>query len=219
MALPPYPQPQFPPRNNNSSATGGPLFPQPPDANTPLLEGAALVAAIQAWVVGLSGLGGALVRPAFQEEPGDIPSEGDVWIALRLAATTGDRFPYIEHDGEGAGADRLTRNEDIECLLSCYDLGITGLADRTARLVRDGMSVPQNREAILPIMVKEVGDMVAVPSLLKSRWLYRVDLPFRLRRAYTRAYGILSLQGFVTRIIVQDPAGNNFYITVNWPPA
>lgn len=64
-----------------SSTTGGFLPPAPAPAP---LEGAALMDAIQAWVVGVTGMDGKLVRPAWQPEPPVVPEAGASWAAFRL---------------------------------------------------------------------------------------------------------------------------------------
>jgi hypothetical protein len=37
------------------------------------------------------------------------------------------------------------------------------------------------------------GDLTAVPVIIKQRWLYRVDLPFSIRREIVRIYPVLDV--------------------------
>jgi hypothetical protein len=198
----------------NTSASGGPLSP----AGTPApLEGLALNQFIQQWMVGLTGMAGNLIRPRWQPEPASIPTEGNAWAAVGIIRRPRDTFPYISHDATGNGSDNLFRNESLECLASFYDLGVNGMADQLAALFADDALIPQNSEALLAggFMLVEVGEPVTVPSLLKSRWLYRTDVPFTLRRTVARNYPVENVLTAQVVITEQDPSGNNATITVN----
>jgi hypothetical protein len=186
----------------NDSSTGGVLSPLPNPAPTPL-AGLALNDFIQAWVVGITGLAGNLVRPRWQPEPPIIPDAAVAWCAIGIASRRGDTFPFVGHDGDGNGLDQIIRNEELDLLCSFYDLGTNGMADQFAELMRDGAVIAQNR-AVLQAQNFDlgfVGDLTIVPSLLKSRWLYRVDLPIQVRRQVVRQYPVLnvvSVAGSVT---------------------
>jgi hypothetical protein len=176
-----------------NSTTGGFLT-----ASTPGLEGQDLQRFIQQWIVGVSGLPANMVRPRWQIEPPNIPTEGNVWIAFGIGNTRTDAYPYVEHDptlNDGSGGDRLQRHEDFDVLCSAYDLGSTGMADATLSLFRDGTAIPQNRELLRAndLMLVEVGDMISVPTLLMQRWNYRVDMSVRLRRQIIREYPVYSI--------------------------
>lgn len=202
---------------SNNSSTGGYLAP----AGSPApLEGQALNRFIQGWVVGITGLAGSMVRPRWQPEPADIPDAGDAWAAIGITERPSDTFPYVGHDpagGTGDGADNLQRHEMLGVLASFYDLGTNGLADYYASLLRDGAAIAQNRETLETsgFNLIDVGDMTTVPSLLKSRWLYRVDLPFRLRRAIARSYPVLNVETGIVTIVEQNAAGENVTINLN----
>src|SRR5579871_6299419 len=115
----------------NTSASGGPLAPNPSPAP---LEGQALNRFLQAWIVGILGIDPTLVRPAFQSEPPDIPQAGTAFIAFRYTRRPADTFPAIVHHPDGSGYDELQRHEHIELLLSFYDLGTNGQAESLAAL-------------------------------------------------------------------------------------
>lgn len=177
----------------NTSATGGYLGPAVAPAP---LEGLALLNFFQAWLVGLSGIVGTLVRPALVPEPANIPPAATAWAAFRFRARSSDAFPYVEHvhtvDG---GEDRLQRHEELDLLVSFYDTGVTGQADALASRTRDGTAIPQNLEPLTTagMGLISVGSLQPVPSLLKERWLYRVDLPIGVRREVRRSYPVLNL--------------------------
>lgn len=168
----------------NTSATGGYLAPIPPDP----LEGKELLRFIQQWIVGLTGLDGKMVRPRWQPEPPNIPSAGEVWAAIGITARPSDTFPYVS-------GPELQRHELLNVLTSFYDLGSGGQADAMAARLRDGSAVPQNREVLTKnnFALIEVGEIITLPSLLKQRWLYRVDLNVLLRREIVRTYAVLDL--------------------------
>lgn len=181
----------------NTSATGGALSPAVSPAP---LEGQTLNRFIQQWIVGITGLDGTMVRPRWQAEPPNIPTAGTAWAAIGITSRPSDTYPYVRHDPTGLGSDELQRHETLNLLASFYDLGTNGLADNYAALLRDGAAIPQNLEplTVAGMALVETGDPVAVPSLLKTRWLYRVDLPVSLRRQINRIYpveNLLSSQG------------------------
>src|SRR5258708_4203476 len=119
------------------STTGGYLLP----VGAPPLEGEALNNFLQGWIVGITGLDGTMVRPRWQAEPPNIPTAGTAWAAIGTQVRPADEFPYVRHNGAangGAGQDELHQHEDIEILVSFYDLGTNGQADAFAALLRQG---------------------------------------------------------------------------------
>jgi hypothetical protein len=175
----------------NDSSTGGYLAPT--GAAPP--EGQALLDIIQAVIVGITGLAGPMVRPVWQSEPPNIPDAGDAWCAFRITRRRPDKWAVVTHNANGQGSDALQRHEDLHVLCSFYDLGSGGLADSLSALMRDGLSIAQNREALqLQNMgLGSIGECIAVPVILKNRWLYRVDLDFVLRRQINRVYPVLTV--------------------------
>ncbi len=178
----------------NDSSTGGPLAPSA--AETAPLTGQGLNRFLQQWIVGLTGLEGSFVRPRAQAQSPDIPTSGEAWCSFGISRRRGDAFPFIGHVGDGDGYDQLIRNEQIELLISFYDLGTNGQADTLAELMRDGAVIAQNRAYLQTqnFDLGFVGDLLTVPSLLKSRWLYRVDLSIEVRRQVSRQYPVLNIE-------------------------
>lgn len=176
----------------NTSATGGYLQP----TGTAPLEGQALLDFLQAWVVGITTLDGKMVRPRWQPEPPNIPSAGMAWAAIGVGGERkSDTYPAILHDSAGDGSDTLQRNEELSLKCSFYDLGSGGLADSYAARLRDGAAIAQNRESLFTagFALVSAGEPLAVPSLLRERWLYRVDLDVMLRRQINRTYPVLNI--------------------------
>lgn len=191
----------------NTSATGGYLV---PTVASPPLEGKPLLEFLQAVVVGISALPGPMVRPRWQAEPPDIPLAGTAWCAMGINNRASDTFPYVTHDpaaAAGEGADKMQRQEQMDILCSFYDLGVEGLADRYAAQLRDGFAIAQNREVLqlAGYSFAYGGDLVTVPSLLKERWLYRVDYAFSIRRQIDRTYPVLNLESAQGEIITDTP--------------
>lgn len=187
-----------------------------PAASPAPLQGDGLNTLLQPVIVGITGLPGPMVRPAFQEEPPNIPDAGEAWAAFRYAARPSDTFPSIVHeDTPDGGQDRLRRHETIEVLVSFYDLGTSGLADTYASLLRDGLGIPQNVEPLIAhgMGLVSVGVETTAPVLIKIRWQYRVDLPFTLRREVVRVYPIKSV--LTAQVTLEEDSGITVNITTN----
>jgi hypothetical protein len=184
----------------NNSSTGGYLAPLPAPAP---LQGQALLRFFQQIIVGITGLSGNLVRPYWQTEPPDVPDEGEAWAAFRIARRPSDTFPFIGRlpYQPDDGNDHLQRHEELHVLVAFYDTGSTGLdnsgglADTYASLLRDGLSVPQNREPLFlaGMGLKTVGEEVQVPVIFKKRWQNRVDFDFVVNRQVDRTYPVNTL--------------------------
>ncbi|MGY0790958.1 phage neck terminator protein [Azospirillum argentinense] len=198
---------------SNTSATGGPIL---PTGGVVPLEGQALSRFLQQWIAPLLGLEGPMVRPRWQAEPPNIPAAGEAWASIGITERSADAFPSVTHDPSGDGLDILIRHERLELLVSVYDLGVNGQADNHAALLRDNLLIPQNSEplSLAGFALVQTGTLTTVPSLLKSRWLYRVDLPITIRRAVARSYPVLNLLQGQATIVSGDPAGRTLTVPV-----
>lgn len=173
---------------SNTSATGGYLAP----AGSPApLEGTSFQDFLQALVVGITGLPGNKVFPRWQQEPPNLPPISADWAAIGITRTVRDFNANIVHDPSGNGADELQRNESVEILTSFYGPN----ADSFCDILSDGLQIDQNREVLFlnAMGLVATGDSITVPSIVKERWQYRVDLPMTIRRQVRRSYPILSL--------------------------
>jgi hypothetical protein len=190
----------------NDSSTGGYVVPNPSPPSPAPLEGRALLTFLQGWIVGVTGLPGKMVRPRWQIEPPNIPTNGTIWAALGISNRKADTFAYIAHDPVGPtgdGADNLQRHEELTLDVDFYDDGVTGLADLYAAVLRDGAAIGQNREPLFAagFGLVEVTDIVSLPSLLKEQWLYRASTSVVLRRQVDRSYPILNVESAAGDII------------------
>lgn len=158
-------------------------------------QDAALDDVIQAWIVGITALPGPMVRPSWQGEPPNIPDAGVVWMAFGIGNVDGDVFPYVGHAPLGDGSDNLQMHERMDVVVSCYDLGSGGQADKFAAILRDGANIEQNAFQLKPagMALVAVGSLLTVPILFKQRWQYRVDLPIRIARQIDRTYPVVSI--------------------------
>jgi len=197
------------------SSTGGYLAPLP---TTPPLEGEALDNFLHDLVAGVTGMDVTRIFPRWQPEPPNLPPAGTPWCAVGVTSRPSDTYPYIGHQGAGQGSSQMQRHETLNILASFYDLGAGGQADALAALFRDGLSISQNREQLMlnGFAFVSTGEPLAVPSLLKERWQYRCDLPFVLRRALVRSYGILNLEEVDATLNTQNP-GLTLPVTITPP--
>ncbi len=159
--------------------------------NAPLTPfGQDLQRILQQWVVGVSGLSGSFVRPLWQQEPANIPDVGDTWAAIGITETTGDAFPYIEHDPAGDGSDVVQNNETFVLATRWYGPD----AGRLCATMVMSCAVPQNRDKLLPIKLIRVPDRwLSVPVLFKERWQNRIDMNIVMRRQLDSRYAIFNL--------------------------
>lgn len=159
------------------------------------IEGSALQDFLQAVIAGITGIAGQYVRPRWQPEPPNLPGYGSDWCAFGIVSREADPFGMTQHDpagNGGSGSDNVSRHENLDVLVSFYGPN----ADANAGQLRDGLLIDQNRAALTAadISLIGIGEVVSVPSLVKDRWLYRVDLPVFLRRLTTRTFNILTIE-------------------------
>lgn len=143
---------------------------------------------IQLVLVGISGLPGAMVRPAFQLEPPPQPDRETDWLAFSIVHQDADVYAITEN--LEATTD-FERHETVQVLLSSYGPN----AQRTLALLRDGFQVEQNRAVMTAngMGLQETGRMQRAPSLIKDKWLNRYDMSLIFRRQIRRSYAIESL--------------------------
>jgi hypothetical protein len=179
----------------NDSSTGGYLLPL--DEPKPL-EGRELNDFLQGWVAGVTGLAGSLVRPRWQAEPPNVPPGATAWAAVGAQTRPADEFPLIIHNPNGNGGngqDELHQHEDIDVLVSFYDLGSNGQADEFAARLRQGLAINQNLEPLTAqgMGLIGIGPAIPLPTLFKTRWNYRVDLTVSIKREIIRIYPVQSV--------------------------
>lgn len=143
----------------------------------------------QRLVVGVTGLPGKMVRPRWQPNPPKQPTPDVNWCAVGVVDSAHDDNAALVHDrfaNNGDGADDVLRHEELTVLASFYGPNAAGFAD----LMRDGLSVPQNREALHAddVAFVAVGDKRIAPDLTNGQWVRRVDLTLLFRRGVKRSY-------------------------------
>lgn len=145
----------------------------------------------QDFIVGVTGLDGALVRPRFQRESPPMPSIGVDWVAFGIKSQTVDDGPYFEHHAENTTA---IRHEEIELFLSFY--GDHG--QHFSKFFIDGSAIPQNIAQLKHHNIKwmEVGNVMTAPDLLNGQYVHRFDVTTTFRRQTKRSYPIRTFKSF-----------------------
>jgi hypothetical protein len=178
----------------NDSTTGGFLTPEGPPAPAPPASDLDLDKLFQATVAAITSIDGTLVRPRFQEIPPTQPPSDVNWCAVGVMTTTPDAGPYMAQLPAQSPSDdpstQYIRHEGLNVLLSFYGPN----AQANASLLRDGIAVPQNMEALKAqqISLTEVGPARNASANINGRFLRRWDVAASFRRKIIRVYGIKS---------------------------
>jgi hypothetical protein len=132
-----------------------------------------------------------MVRPRWQPEPPNIPNFTDSWCAFGIVRRETDTFSAEIHHPDAEGYDETRRHQLLHCVASFYGPN----ADHYLMLFQEGMQINQNREWLTSheMDLVESEQPQTAPEFIKERWLYRVDLPFVLRRRIILRYPILNL--------------------------
>jgi len=170
--------------NTNTSATGGYLLPAPP---SPFPKHQTLEQFLQQVFVGVSGLPGDLVRPKWQPNPPKQPDIYTNWLAIGLQEEDADTFSYNSIDESGNNVFKRMEALTIQC--SFYGPQALGYG----RLVRDGLQLGQNREALQSggMDFVSTSKMTRIPDLVNERWVDRWEMSVFLRAEDMRVYPIL----------------------------
>jgi len=174
----------------NTSATGGVLTPSNPPA--PPLNDQQLEDFFQAWTVGLTGYPGALVRPAWQKNPPNIPANDVDWCSFKVSVSQADTFAVNLQYPDGQGYNQLRRHQVLTIRYSFWGPNASSYAD----LLRDGAAIPQNLEPfqLAAMGLIDFGDQVTAPELIKELWYRRVDMEMRVKRQIVRNYQVWTLE-------------------------
>jgi hypothetical protein len=167
----------------NTSATGGYLTP-----TDVIADDQALRRILHGFIVGLTGLAAEKVRPAWQGNMPAIEDNGVNWCAYAVGNFEAGQAYQVHVD-----ADEQTEMKQCETFdLSCSFYGAN--CERYCGLVRDGLQVAQNREAmwLQGISVTNAPKITHVPELVNTVWQDRCDIVIAMGREYTRRYDILS---------------------------
>ena len=140
------------------------------------------------YVMGITGLAGALIVPRWQPDPPNISDFESNWCAFGITDFKSDVFAA---EIQKIGYCEIHRHEIVQFMLSFYGKNSTGYA----RLFRDGVQLSQNHEILSAnsMGLVETGDLTNAPAFIKERWQRRIDLPFSIRRQIIRTYPILEI--------------------------
>jgi hypothetical protein len=153
-----------------------------------------------AFLVALSTIPGALVRPRWQPEPPNLPNFATDWLAWGITEMGEDRFAFQDQVQVGMGGFHgvVERDEILTMLMSFYGPRSAQLAKQVSASIQLGQNRPYLRAQNLTVI--EVLDPVKVPALLKEKWVPRVDQRIRFRRRATWAYQIHNVEEFQAQL-------------------
>lgn len=185
----------------NTSASGGYL---PPLASPKPLYDDPFEDFLHDVIAGITGVSGELIRPRWQPEPPNLPARDSNWLAFGVVRLQGDVYAVVRHR-EDDGGDDLSRHETVDVLVSAYG----PRASEMLAILRDGLQIEQNREALIAAGVgfRDASEMIPAPVLVKDRWTRRWDMNVSVRREIKRTYGVVSLVKATAEI------GNDLYQT------
>lgn len=148
----------------------------------------------QAFCVGVTGLDGTVVRPRYQPNPPNMLDQSVNWASIGAQVMERQWDAFVQHNPDaasGLGESTVSGSEIIHITFSFYG----PLCQSYASILRDGMSVGQNRDQLTAKAIKFVEFMapVTLPVLLKDTWNRRVDLKGVFNRWVQRTYSIRHL--------------------------
>ena len=189
----------------NDSTTAGYLTP----VGAAPLDDQALDRFFHDLFVGLTGLDPTLVRPRWQQDPGNFPPRTTSWLAQGITDVKDEGIAWKGYDASGNYV--VQRTQVLTNRLSFYGPGASALEG----LVRDGLQVEQNRASLQAqgFGLVRVGDPRAMPLLLNEQWVKRIDVPVQFRRTITRTYQVLALESAQVGLASED--GYSTTITIN----
>lgn len=184
------------------SSTGGFIAP----TSAAPLNDQALYVALQATVTGITGLPGNRVWPRWQANPAGRPAIDVDWAAAGTTTLVSDTFPFEGHDPTGEGSSTQQVNEEIDVLVSFYGPN----CEANSKLLRDGLKISQNREAMYVFGLKliETRGHAKSADLVNNQWYPRADVTVRVRRQVDRTYPILNLESLDAALVtdrLSDP--------------
>lgn len=194
--------PHLRPHGENGTVSAQPYI--RPNYTKPLPQGLSLTQFLQTVFVGVSGLPGPLVRPKWQAEPPKQPDLVTDWMAFGVDLATPDANAFVGVDDDDRTISQ--RHEILE--VGCHIYGPNALD--TYGLIRDGLQIPTNLEALryANMGFVEVTTGRHVPDLVHERFIDRVVTSVFFRREIQRRYPIVTLvsaRGTIHTVMGDEP--------------
>lgn len=190
------------------SSTGGFLAPLAPAPDSDI----ALDSDLCATVVGITGLDANLVRPRWQPKPPTQPPHDVDWCSVGVYESTPVGNPSLIFGGDDVGLIS-ERETEIVALASFFGPNAGGYV----AILRDGLGISQNREALraLGLGYVRINPPVRAPQLNNQEYVNRVDVQVVLRRMDTRIYPVKSLRTVPTTLRTQNGSADGYGTEIN----
>lgn len=187
---------------SNTTAAPGYLTPTGQAIDQTTLENA-----LQAMVVGVTGLAAGLVRPRWQPKPPKTPGRDVTWCAIGVTDFTQSRSS-VAQDGADVGQAVVTTWTGLTLLATFYGPGALGAATR----LRDGLLLGQNRDALRAqgLALGDLDNLRNVPEQRDGLWQARVDLPLTMQWETRQQYGVLNITAANGTIVTDTGETNTF---------
>ncbi|WP_407412492.1 LIC_12616 family protein [Acinetobacter sp.] len=139
----------------------------------------------QAFIKGVTGLSGKMIRPRYQNPPPSMPAVGVNWVAFNVKATFADDSPSFNIS---MTENTSSRHEELEVFLSFY--GDQG--QHYANLFKDGTAIPQNIAQLKQKKINfiECRKIQTVPDFLNQQYVHRYDVVAIYTRKTSRSYAL-----------------------------
>lgn len=180
----------------NNSSTGGYLAPV---QSVPPIEDSALEDFLRTMIAGVTGLDANFVLSLPQPPTSTPPESGVNWCGFTVSSFQSDANAGLLHVPADDGSDTYVRHEDIEVKCQFYGRN----ASQYARMLRDGVYVPQNREQLQlsDFGLVDTSGIVSTPGVVDQQVQRRCDISMFLRRKVTRTYRVLNLASVQTSVV------------------
>ena len=187
-----------------TSATGGYLTP----ASNPTSD-AALARVMHGLIAGVTGLTASVIRPKWQGNMPVIPVAGVNWCGFSIGNFQAGQAYQVQADNLPDTICQFEQEESFD--LDCSFYGAD--CQRYAAMLRDGVQIAQNREAMYLLSIAIVGgtQIVRAPELINDVWHDRCDITIGMARKTTVNYSVLHFLAADGTITTDSPP-----LSVDW---
>lgn len=158
---------------------------------------------IHGLIAGITGLNATLVRPMWQPNPPVVPSREVNWCAYGITSQRAEPggIYHDQKDITGTPA-QIVRHEQVDIICAFYGSECLGYAE----VLRDGIEIAQNREALFlnGVGLNGFGDIIQAPELVNDVFFPRADVTMTLNREIRRTYNISHFVGAMGSILADD---------------